>query len=327
MAALLAAAALSVLGCAGTKCDYCESMPCEEGAASAWNVELLAAVADPCDGTVVRSLIAAFPPLLLVQAGRDSVYRITVPCVAGGECTGMKRIDVPVASVRRVTSVSDPRIPPRILRPEMACVNCERQRTGWWFFDKVELRAMGGHRGKQSAVLYPNDAGGTLYEPETFGFGRGGTTITVGAEAAVLWDVLRLNERDVLHLGALTGVWPADGSVFIPASFHPRLTFNNRPDPYGCSCNAWYVFGDAGLALDGQSGAPLSPLFEKRFFYGAGIGYEWVASKSADLAIDMFYRRIRLPLPSIDCCPGTPTDLRNPIRASHVIGLRIGLTF
>lgn len=254
------------------------------------------------------------------------MVRLRIPCPDESDKDG-EAIDIPMDNVREMTTVSDPLTPAKLLTAAPACVNCERVRDGWLFFDKIEVRAMGGYRGKQSAVFYPSQAGGMLYEPETFGFERGGTEITVGGELALLWDVLHFNETDVLHLGVMGGVWPSDGSTFIPLSFHPRVTFNNAPDPYGCYCNAWYIFGDAGFVNFDKTNAPYSPILDKRFFWGLGIGYEWVLGRDVDFGIDLGFRVQRLPLPPIDCCPDVPEEDRNPIRRVTMGFLRFGLTF
>jgi hypothetical protein len=187
---------------------------------------------------------------------------------------------------------------------------------------------MGAWRGEQSSVFYPTASGGKLYEPKVFNFERGGTNITIGGEVALLWDVLSWNgKRDVLHLGILGGVWPVDGSVFVPLSFHPRVTFNNVPDPYGCSCNAWYIFGDAGFVNFDNTKAKYTPLFDMRFFCGLGIGYEWALGRDVDFAVDAGYRLIHTPLPPIECCPSIPEGDRQPIRKTHNLFLRVGVTF
>jgi hypothetical protein len=191
---------------------------------------------------------------------------------------------------------------------------------------------MGAWRGEQTGVFYPDAQGGVQYDPKTFSTGRGGTTYTAGGEAALLWPVLSWGEKglgriksDQLHLGVLTGVWPVDGSTFFPVSFHPRVTFNNHPDPYGCGCNAWYLFGDLGVTFDGTTNAPIET--DRRVFAGLGIGYEIPLSKELDLGMDLFVRRTWLPLPEITCCPDIPAGERNPVRISNLLGLRLGVTF
>jgi hypothetical protein len=323
----LLACAIALASCGSSNCLYCERDACDETQAASWNVELAARYPDPCTQTMQQSFASPIPPLMLVRGGRDTVYRVEVPCRENGRCIGFRSVELPGGSVTRITTTSDPLIPPSRVQPAEACVNCTRERDGLLIFDKVELRAMGGYRGPQTAVFYPDAAGGVLHEPDVFGFTRGGTNITMGGEVSFLWDVARVGERSMFHLGVLTGVWPVDGSTFIPVSIHPRLTVNNDPDPYGCNCDAWYLFGDAGWVTIGGDGAPYTPLFDRRFFFGVGAGYEWALGRDVDLGVDVYYRRTQTPLPAIDCCPDIPADLRHPMRRAHVVGLRLGITF
>ncbi len=314
--------------CSPRNCDYClcDSSSGEHARNYWYNVALVSAIVDPCSGASVQSLVTPWKPETVPGRAGGSVLRLRVPCAGSGDCGG-EVMELPMDNVRELTFVSDPLTPPKVLAAEPACINCTRVRDGWLVFDKIELRGMAGYRGKQSSVFYPSQGGGTLYEPETFGFDRGGTEITVGGELALLWDVLRFNATDVLHLGIMGGVWPSDGSTFVPLSFHPRVTFNNVPDPYGCSCNAWYLFGDAGFVNFDGTGAPYTPILDKRFFWGLGIGYEWMLGRDVDFGIDVGFRVQRLPLPPIDCCPDIPAEDRNPIRRVTTGFLRLGLTF
>ncbi|MBL0174166.1 MAG: hypothetical protein IPP94_02690 [Ignavibacteria bacterium] len=328
--ALLAMAAM--LGaCSSSRCAYCEQGDCPPTDAYLYSVELKTPVADQCGGGEVSSLVTSYAPSLACGEGVP-ILRVDVPCAPGGDCKGARTYIIPEDQVQRITRVSDTKTPPEPVRPECTCVSCASARDGALGIGKLELRAMGAWRGEQSPVFYPDAQGGVLYEPETFSTGRGGTKITAGAELAALWPVLSFGETgprrvktDNLHLGLLTGVWPVDGSVFIPLSFHPRLTFNNHPDPYGCGCNAWYVFGDVGITFDGTTNAPIEK--DKRVFIGLGIGYEIPLSNETDLGVDFFVRRTWLPLPEITCCPDVPEGDRNPVRISNVLGLRLGVTF
>ncbi len=290
-----------------------------------YSVELKGEVADLCGGGAAMSFVTAYPPSLLCDRG-GKLLRVDVPCEIGGKCSGVRSYTIPEEQILRITRVSDTKTPPEPFTPECLCVSCDVARDGILGTDKLELRAMGGYRIKQDGVLYPSAGGGTYYEPETFGFERGGTYVTIGGELAALWRVLRFNDgADALHLGFLTGLWPVDGSLFIPLSLHPRITFNDRPDAYGCRCDAWYLFGDLGVTFDFTTGAPIS--HDRRIFFGAGIGYEFPLSREVDFSVDVFARQLYLPLPEIDCCPDIPADERNPVRMSRVIGLRFGVTF
>jgi hypothetical protein len=290
-----------------------------------WNVVLRSPVVDPCTGQRTQSIITSAKPEIISKPGSGAtVVRVCVKCAK----EGVKAYELVMDNIRETTTVSDPITPPTTYPVEQACITCARERDGFLIFDKVELRAMGAYRGDQTAVFYPSATGGTTYEPKVFNFDRGGTNITIGGELALLWDVLRWNGgRDVLHLGVLGGVWPVDGSIFVPLSFHPRVTFNNKPDPYGCGCNAWYIFGDAGFVNFDNTKAPYTPLYDKRFFWGLGIGYEWSLGRDVDFGIDAGYRLIHTPLPPIDCCPQIPESERQPIRKTHNVFLRFGLTF
>ena len=331
LALSLAALALFLHACAPSKCAYCDSGDCPPTDAYLYSVELKSPVADQCGGGEVSSLVTSYPPSLACGTG-PSILRVDVPCSPGGDCKGARTYLVPEDQVLRVTRVSDTKTPPQPVHPECTCLSCQSARDGVLGINKVEVRAMGGWRGTQTPVFYPDAQGGVLYEPKTFSTGRGGTEITAGGEVALLWPVLSFGEKgterrktDNLHLGILSGVWPVDGATFIPVSFHPRLTFNNHPDPYGCGCNAWYLFGDVGVTFDGSTHAPIEK--DKRVFYGMGIGYEIPLSKVLDLGMDLLVRRIWLPLPEITCCPDIPADERNPVRISNVLGLRLGVTF
>ena len=321
-AALVTGVLLS--SCASSSCAYCDYGDCPPPDAYMYSVELRDPVADPCSGELVLALTTPYQPSLLCEV-EQRVLRVDVPCAKAGDCEGSAGLTIPEAAVLRVLRVSDTKTHPQPVALDCRCKNCEAARDGLLVFDKVELRAMGAYRGDQTAVFYPDAAGGVLYEPETFGTGRGGTSITVGAEAALLWEVVRFGGTHAFHLGPLVGVWPVDGSTFIPVSLHPRITFNNRPDPYGCNCNAWYLFGDLGVTFDGTTGAPIAE--DRRIWLGLGIGYEIPVSKQVDLGADLFVRRTWLPLPPLECCPDIPADERNPVRISNLVGLRFGVTF
>lgn len=327
----LAAAALLLAACSSSKCAYCDYGDCPPTDKYTYSVELKAPAVDQCGGGEVSSLVTSYPPSLVCGEGA-TVLRVDVPCTKNGDCAGTRTYLVLETQVLRVTRVSDTKTPPEPVHPECTCVNCQSARDGVLGINKLEVRAMGAWRGEQTGVFYADAQGGVQYDPETFSTGRGGTTYTAGLEAALLWPVLSFGEKghgrvktDNLHLGIMTGVWPVDGSTFIPVSFHPRLTFNNHPDPYGCGCNAWYVFGDLGVTFDGTTSAPIER--DKRVFFGMGIGYELPLSREVDLGVDLFARRTWLPLPDIECCPGTPAGERNPVRISSMLGLRLGVTF
>jgi hypothetical protein len=327
----LAAAALLFAACSSSKCTYCDYGDCPPTDAYIYSVELKSPVADQCTGGETSALVSSYPPSLTCGQGTP-VLRVDVPCTAGADCKGARTYLLPEDQVLRVTRVSDTKTPPQPVHPECTCLNCQSARDGVLGIGKLEVRAMGAWRGQQTGVFYADAQGGVQYDPKTFSTERGGTTYTAGGELALLWPVLSWGEKgqgriktDQLHLGILTGVWPVDGSTFFPVSFHPRVTFNNHPDPYGCGCNAWYLFGDLGVTFDGTTHAPIET--DRRVFAGLGIGYEIPLSKELDLGLDLFVRRTWLPLPEITCCPDVPAGERNPVRISNLLGLRLGVTF
>jgi len=202
-------------------------------------------------------------------------------------------------------------------------------RDGWWIFDKIELRGLLGYRGNEDSVIYPTPTGEEIYHSSFFGFDRGGSSLITGIELAALWDVTFIDKSRSLQFGVITGLWPVDESLFIPAGFYARYTFNQMPSKYSDYCDSWYLYGTAGLPLDFETDAPLfgSSSEYQRYFYGLGIGYDWAISCDMDFSVDLGLRSMNLPLPPYTCCETTPDEDRNPFRKSTVILLRFGLTF
>lgn len=242
--------------------------------------------------------------------------------------------------INRITIFSDPDVPPKdtVLQCE-DCITCWRDRncigesTG--FIDKIELRGMAGYRlNANQSIHYPGPSGGTTYKKETFSFERGGTDITVGFEASGLFQIDYLsNGRDNFHLGIMTGIWPVDGSTFIPLAIHPRYTFDDVPDHLNCDCNAWYIFGDLGIVLDPTGEVPLycnedcnETILSS--FWDIGIGYDMWLTKCMDFSIDVGFRRTQLPLPANEECEEcSGVNGKYPVRLSNQIFLRLGLTW
>lgn len=253
-----------------------------------------------------------------------------------------------IDEIELITSMSDPLLPPVVIpvikcNKEQPCDCCPRDRecirevTG--FIDKLEFRLMGGYRfGTKDGIYYPDE--NKIYEKETFGFERGGTDITVGLEVAAFWNAnsipiaLGFNKsnfkRNNFALGIMTGVWPVDGSIFIPLSFHPRYTFNyDKTDKYKGECDTWYVFGDLGIPIDPTFNVPIycdNGKCDNQFayFYGIGVGRDWWISECTDFSIDIAYRLTKMPLPANKCCG---LEESNPFRTSDGIFLRLGLTW
>ncbi len=295
-----------------------------------WHLALKQPVFDRCSNQSRQSFVLTEPPQHIV-VGSEGIIRFCVLCPS----TGLPQSFVVNArDIDTLTHSGNDRTPPCTANPVEPVPTCTRVRDGLLAFDKVEFRVMGAYRGKQSAVFYPDDAGGKVWQPETFGFERGGTEFTIGGELALMWDVLSLSKSTELQLGVMGGAWPVDGSIFIPTALHPRITFNNRPEPHGCwcdldnTCDTWYVFGDVGWVHGGSSGVYFyHEPFERRFFCGLGLGYEMALGRDVDLGIDIGWRLIHTPLPLTDCCPDVIRRDREPIRKTHNLLLRLGLTF
>lgn len=299
-----------------------------------WNVELKESeipMTDRCDPDKKLTSIKSGEKPELIPSTEDREGRVKVfgiPCYEGEDAPVY---EVPMNRVKRITYVSDPLMPPTAVDASDLDVieGCCRVRDGLWFFDKFAIRGAIGYRGANESVTYPSPAGDVVYESEFIGFDRGGSTITLGFELEGMWNARFIDPSERLQLGFITGVWPVDGSMFVPLGLHTRYTFNQRPERYSGSCNTWYLYGNAGLPLDFQTGAPLfgSSFDYQRVFYGLGIGHEWAISCDMDFALDLGYRYMNLPLPEIECCPTTPDDKRHPFRSSNVLLLRFGLTW
>ena len=293
-----------------------------------WHLALKSPILDLCSGTSVQSFALALPPVVMQE---DGVFKLAfcVPCSHERSVT----YKVAQSEVRELTYSADTKTPTVPVDAPEACIHCSRERRAFSWLHKIEVRAMGAYRGTQSPVFYPDASGGITYQPKTFGFDRGGTKIAVGGELALLWDVVELSRNSDIQLGVMGGVWPVDGSTFLPLSFHPRITFNNHPDRYAdiCTksgwCDAVYLFGDVGWVNLGNSPAYYAELTKRRFFYGIGIGYEMALGRDVDLALDAGYRFIHTPLPPLECCPDVPGPEREPIRETHNFFMRLGLTF
>jgi hypothetical protein len=299
-----------------------------------WNVELKESnlpITNRCDPNQKLTSIKSPEQPKLIPETEEREARIQVESLPCSKNEDPPVYDIPIARVKRITYVSDPLEPPMEIAIEdlMPLEGCCRMRDGWWVFDKFEIKAALGYRGSKDSIVYSTPGGQEVYHSSFFGTDRGGSSMVFGFEMDGMWNLLFLDKTKRLQAGFLLGVWPVDEAIFIPVGLNLRYTFNQFPQKYSGNCNSWYFYGNAGLPLDFQSGAPLfgnSSEFQ-RLFAGGGLGYDIALSCSMDLSIDLGYRYMNLPLPEITCCPDVPDGERNPFRASNVLLLRFGLTF
>ncbi len=299
-----------------------------------WNVELEESelpLTNKCDPDVKLNSIKSPEKPVFIPETEDRAARIRVKGIPCSENEEPPEYEVPLSRVKRITYVSDPLQPPSEINhedlPEIE--GCCRVRKGLWIFDKFEIRGAVGYRGTEDSVVYPSPGSQEVYKSSFFGFDRGGSSIVLGFELAGLWNVPFIDKSKHFQLGIITGLWPVDASLFIPAGIHGRYTFNQFPGRFSDNCNSWYLYGNFGLPLDFQTEAPLfgSSMDYQRYFYGFGIGHDWAAGCDMDFSIDLGLRGMNLPLPPIECCPTTPEEDRSPFRNSTVLLLRFGITF
>ncbi len=233
--------------------------------------------------------------------------------------------ELPTGMIKRITDVSDPLVPPKIFTCDSVCCPCCNPRDGWLGFKKVELRFMAGVRGRsKEPYLHRTLSGMVPYESSFINFERGGSNLLLGLESAWLWSI---DSKDAFQLGPFIGLWPVDGSIFIPVGLHPRYTFTPHPDPstFSHNCSTWFAYGDIGIPFDFQTSAPVigNDLNHQRIYYGLGIGYEWDWDCKADWAIDIGVRHMNLPLPDPECECADPL---NSYRQSTYIYMRFGVS-
>lgn len=341
--------ALFLSSCSIFECSECEKAQKQEAKKNAiYNVVLTRAVDDPYSGKRKQSFLTNVRPILIPVVGTDcseydslniqgfvnvsqlnkldAILKIClIPCSGGQKGEELR---VSTKDVLEITSIGEPqKITPRDTVIDPPEVRCDRRRDGLWVFDKVELRAMFGNRAlfkKINGVFYADANGGTTYNPSALNFDRGGSDFLLGIESAWSWNAKFIDKKDHVQLGVFLGLWPVDGSLFIPLGLHIRYTDNPKPCNYSEHCGSWYYFGDAGIPLDFNTKAPI---FSKRYFIDAGIGYDFNVSKSMDFSVDLGLRNMNLPLPQIVCCPDIPDDQKNPYRNSTSLFLRFGITF
>ncbi|MCS6807560.1 MAG: hypothetical protein RML40_02605 [Bacteroidota bacterium] len=294
------------------------------------------------DADSVLSIYAAREPILVPETSLSkAICRILVVSPCEQERLLPTIIEVPASLIKRVSDLSTPLAPPRKLKPlertaYRSLAPCCRERSGVGLFDKLELRLAAGYRGAADSVLYPSNAGTVVYRSSLIGFDRGGSSILGGFEVSGLWSIPEIDTSKHLQAGVIAGILPTDGSTFVPVGGHVRYTFRQRPvdefDPLLAdyfTCNSVYLFAQAGVPIDWQTGAPYwgGTWQHQRYFWGVGIGYDIALSCGLDFSIDIGVRQMNLPLPAVDCCSTRFGDMRHPFRASTALLLRLGLTF
>lgn len=326
-----AAIVLSILALVAlTSCGSASSTAGRSGVQQ-WNIELTESIVDKCSGNNILALASDVQPQYM-PATETREARVRILALIECEREEDRVYELPASRIKRITYVADPLLPPKVYRVEDGVPppdRCCRVRTGTLSFDKLELRAMAGFRGRdKETYLHQTATGQEPYESSFFNLERGGSTMLIGIETAGLWS---LDEQGAFQIGPFLGLWPTDGSVFIPLGVHPRYTFSPNPDPnaFTPDCNTWFVYGDLGIPLDFQSGAPLigSSFDRQRLYYGLGIGHDWAWGCKLDFSVDIGVRRMHVPLPEIECCPDVPDDQRNAYRQSTSLYLRLGITF
>jgi hypothetical protein len=274
--------------------------------------------------------------LYLVDCTGEKPYKLQGEGLEQFIKQNMFRIDT--SQVKRIVTTSDADVPPEVVSyHELEKLDvCNRARKPF----KIEVRGMlASRRWDNEGVFYTGYDGGTLYQRNDFinnviGFGRGGTNLILGAEAAFIPRLARINGRHALGLGVLTGFWPVDGGLFLPLALHPRFTFNEFSAPLWGKCNAWYLFGDLGVAYDAGGEIPfMNENMPTSWFTGVGIGIELWKTKNRDLSFDLGYRYTSLSLPAnndLENCydqAGLDNTIGNPERKAGQLFVRLGFTW
>jgi hypothetical protein len=266
------------------------------------------------------------PSLLPATDQLDERLRITDRCQDGQEVI----YEIPRSRIDTILYATSPRDTAIPLTDIGVLEGSCRKRYGLGPFHKLEIRLVAGYRGGNDSVFYPSISGGhEVVSDKFFSADTGGSPLFLGLEIAGYWSFDWLDPTDRLQLGIKTGVWPIDGSIFIPAALSARYTFNQGYGAFTEDDNSWYLYGDLGIPLDFTTKAPIfgDDGAHQRIFYGAGIGRDWALSCDLDFSLDIGVRRFNLPLPPIDCCPDVDASLRNPYRMSTGVYTRFGLTF
>jgi hypothetical protein len=232
----------------------------------------------------------------------------------------LKRIEV-----KRILTISDPIHPPIELtwmeqkdeafvpiNPDTCDCQGHERSTSFHFLDaKVGLSFKGTSTYTRVTQTGPVAENSVFFGP----FNKGSTQLDIEAGTALGW---RIHHWD---LGFQVEVIPTDGFFYFPVSLHTRYYFTN-------DCCAWNLFLNAGIPLDFQTGAPIfiTPLFDRRQrrYLSVGVGKIWPIDDSKDLAIDLGYRYMVIPLDQIQCCPSITYENRFPARESHSVFLQIG---
>jgi hypothetical protein len=237
--------------------------------------------------------------------------------------------------VKRILSIADPIIPPRIItweegdniRKDTCCDTCwnrcnpptcdclgHDRTTASTFLDaRLGINGKGSSSYTFSTANGPQTVTSTLFSPSNIG----STNLTFEGEVA---GGLILGRFDV---GLMLGTIPTDGFVYFPIGVHGRYYLADN-------CCSYTIFSDIGLPVGGSS-APtfISPITSdrQRKFFDIGIGKIWPFSESMGFAIDLGYRYMVIPLAEIQCCPTITGDNRFPARKSNAGFLQTGFSF
>lgn len=250
--------------------------------------------------------------VLCQRIGYDSVTdRLTVITVAG------ERREFKYRDVERITDISTPIDPTTVVDSVGECPFCYecpgRPRCTEGFF--TEARILGKYRGSGSYVRQTAN-GPQEMRSETFTLAENGTTLALEAQGA--WGI----RSGPLQLGLFAGVMPADGSWFLPVGLHGRYDFS-------CACATPNIFLNIGLPLDFRTGTPVfvGDFKRQRKYVSAGVGYTMAIGPSLDLAFDLGYQYLTVPLSQIDCCSGVPAEDRFPARNVQSVFIGAGLSW
>ena len=178
--------------------------------------------------------------------------------------------------------------------------------------------------------------GSAQYTIETIGgpqslttqsFGSTSEQGTVGAfqaDAAYGWRWTRW------RFGAMLGILPSDGSLFIPVAVHGA--YDLETEIFGMCPN---LFANAGIPFDFRTHAPIffSDFRRTRKFLSGGIGFEHRMSASSashsqwNWSLNLGVEYLTVPLSFVDCCPGIPNEDHYPVRSIFSTLIAFGISF
>jgi hypothetical protein len=315
---------------------------------SLYNVEFKVPVKSPCSGEYELAFRTYYVPVFFDKTDSIDYANCTrtikkVISFYDASCAGCGNIvETNFDNLNRITNMSTGLDFPRVVQPDSGCFddcdcNCTREKE----VDELtwEIKAMVGFRPiagtNDEKTIYPDINGTKLYDREVFGTGIGGSSIIAGGEFAVSknfkfidnWFSWLDSTTGAFKIGAMTGVWPMDGSVFIPLGAHLRWDINMNLNfcKYlkGLKCGSWYYFADLGPAFSLNQETNLLG-----YFGDIGAGYDYAWGKSMDFTIDFGLRFVHTPMPKINAPLECQQNLDlNPARNSGLFFLRCGLTF